>query len=369
MDDIVSCTEKELENGTEQKRGSSINSSSLSKKHSQSTGDMLEDDNERHFFTVYRQMEIRVSDFPEGSSISSLRRKFETDTQRRPSQNLRHAKELVQHHETTDIDRKVSYTRRVGEIPKLSGGARIIRDDFHKDSNEPHDVDKQSPPDPDSARRRGSPTSASSPVVFVCTDDLLPNTDASPPPEEPQPSQDFNIVNNAIEYVPKACLSDNRKPVVPQVTPPQIIPIKNDESGVTEMLRLLDKFQRSRDERRLEDSRISQTPEVAINMHSQSREHTSRHPAVDAIPMHCSTNSHAFSLGAHHSLKISQPNIVNISVGSSTQKFHSHKEDVMRSLYMNAIFFMVLITTALSRYFIEEVTNNSKSASSHLEYN
>ncbi|VDM54194.1 unnamed protein product [Angiostrongylus costaricensis] len=64
VDDITPAAEEELQNGRIGKNGySSANFSPLSRKHSQSTGDMLED--ERCLFTVHRTVEIGESGHPE----------------------------------------------------------------------------------------------------------------------------------------------------------------------------------------------------------------------------------------------------------------------------------------------------------------
>ncbi|VDM55248.1 unnamed protein product [Angiostrongylus costaricensis] len=158
-------------------------------------------------------------------------------------------------------------------MPILSSNAQVIKDDFYKDSNpEIHTVDMQSPPDPDSARRRVSPTLTSSPGAFVHADDFQTNSGVSPPPEEPKPSRDYGVIYGGNDCLPKACLWEIRKPTVPRVTRPQVIPKSNDESGVTEMLRLLNKFQRLRDEQRSEQIRVAQMPEMTTSRHSQSRE-------------------------------------------------------------------------------------------------
>ncbi|PAV57167.1 hypothetical protein WR25_14062 [Diploscapter pachys] len=65
--------------------------SPLSRKHSKSTSDVYGDEESRAF-SVHRTVHLEKEDV-DASSISALRRKFEANVQRRPSQNMRHAKE------------------------------------------------------------------------------------------------------------------------------------------------------------------------------------------------------------------------------------------------------------------------------------
>ncbi|KJH43638.1 hypothetical protein DICVIV_10334 [Dictyocaulus viviparus] len=257
---------------------------------------MLDDDDERRIISVHRTINTQETDHPRTPSISALRRKFEINVHRKPSQNLRHAKDLsrsispkvvnyddddepefikigrrirrnsmlledsednykaAQQKNMSEMSKsevpKVSYNRRVAEIPRLSRSARIVRDDSHENPNlDAQATDMTSPPDPDSARQRRSPTTDITPVMFVCTDDLQLNTDPSPPPEEPKPSKDINNADGSNHNIVKPCMFTNRKSIIPQVTPPQIIPKNNDDSGIFEMMRLLDKFQRARGSR------------------------------------------------------------------------------------------------------------------------
>ncbi|RCN48419.1 hypothetical protein ANCCAN_05567, partial [Ancylostoma caninum] len=511
VDDILSTAEEEpLRSHTALSARSTTPLSPLSRQQSQSTGDMLDAVDERRTFVVHRTMNIQPDEYPDSTSISALRRKFEINVQRRPSQNLRHAKSLgssnyesrvrptsadLSHHstpilfnkdvppprglrlveappkstpsptadhqightvsmlipgnseaeepkqtsprhapiaserltsaaapqtfktlesknepsymdqrkpfrvlevlnratapkivdnnnddepefikigrrlrrnsmhleelepirdyskeqeyreshkdapqkvaESLEIQRsavqKVPFIRRTAEIPKLSTNASIVHDDFYEDSlhescSLTRSLDLVSPPDPDSARQRPSPRTDSIPTVFVCTDDLPPTTDASPPPEEPRPPQELQFIDESNDYIPKTHVSDVRPSALPLLSSPQIIPHNSDDSGVTEMQRLLNRFRKSRDERHLETIKALESTGMVIAPEPAQAKQAQQRPFVHAIVgVRPSSGSTDRSLFVHRAMNLSRPNVVNISVRSDAVPSHARK--------------------------------------------
>ncbi|ETN80748.1 hypothetical protein NECAME_08989 [Necator americanus] len=298
---------------------------SLSTMQSQSTNDVLDAVETQRVFVVHRTMNIQPEEHPNSTSINELRRKFENNVQRRPLRNSNRAKmrnhapvagisdtsnddelefirigrllrrkpvqlEEINHthhkypkenehidskfvsiHGTTDslksrstVLQKVPFIHRISEVPNLSSNASIVADNCYASQTIdecPHSdsLDLITPPDPESSRQR----TGSVPAVSVCTLDLsLPN-DKSPPPEEPRPPQDF-VIYGGNDYTPKPHVQDFRVSAFPYFVPPQVTSHNNDNTGVKEIQGLLNKFQRSRNERHLQRMKDSAAAEFAL---------------------------------------------------------------------------------------------------------
>ncbi|KHJ99955.1 hypothetical protein OESDEN_00018 [Oesophagostomum dentatum] len=506
MDDILSSAEEEpLRTTTALSARSSTPLSPLSKRQSQSTGDMLDAVDERRTFLVHRTINLQPDEYPDTKSISALRRKFEINVHRRPSQNLRHVKnqvlstyeprirptsidlshqpspipfnkdvppprlrlaeaparstpsptteyightvsmlipdrneveapkmlplritpvaekiispvtspqsfamfgsrpeaaqndyrkpfrvlEVLNHasnakvHENNNDDepefikigrrlrknsvhledlehlrefakerfeasreepvrapepdaqrgatRRVPFIRRNAEIPKLSSQASIVTDDFYKDTRveiEPpsRSLDMMSPPDPDSARQRTSPSIDSNPTVFVRTDDIPQAVDASPPPEEPRPPQEMELIDGSSDYAPRDRILDMRPSPVPLLSSPQILPHNSDDSGVMEMQRILNRFRKTRDERHTEATKIIESPEMIAHPEQAQPNQPQQRPFVHAIVgVRPSTAPADRPLFIHRAMNLSRPNVVNISVKSEVSAIHNRK--------------------------------------------
>ncbi|XGW32963.1 hypothetical protein V3C99_017461 [Haemonchus contortus] len=202
-----------------------------------------------------------------------------------------------------------AFSPRLMELPMLSNNARVINDDFYEDP-EPHHSEVASPPDPDSARERTSHIPEAEPAVFVRTDVITSATNSSPPPEEPKP----RVVAN--DYIPKACAAENSHSILPQTLSQRITPHNEDEVGVTEMQRLLHKFQRARDERQLEERKSVAAFELPSNLPSSVPKRNFVHAVVGVRLSGLPTTSDGQSING--SLGLNKPNVVNISVRSDT---------------------------------------------------
>ncbi|VDO90788.1 unnamed protein product [Haemonchus placei] len=153
------------------------------------------------------------------------------------------------------------------------------------------------------------------PAVFVRTDDITSAINSSPPPEEPKP----RVVAN--DYIPKACAAENSHSILPQTLSQRITPHNEDEIGVTEMQRLLHKFQRARDERQLEEKKSVAAFELPSNLPSSAPKRNFVHAVVGVRLSGSPTTSDGQPING--SLGLNKPNVVNISVRSDTSTLPS----------------------------------------------
>ncbi|CAJ0609640.1 unnamed protein product [Cylicocyclus nassatus] len=236
--------------------------------------------------------------------------------------------------EFSHSSRKVPFVRRRAEVPNLTRQASIVTDDFYETSrpsisslthSSARSLDMMSPPDPDSARQRSTDDVSSKPTVFIRTDDLPPAMDASPPPEEPRPPQHQESIDADHEYILRGRTPEVRSPSLPPFSSPPVIPRNMDDTGVTEMQRLLTRFRKERDERHL--GKIVEPLENDSFSEQQRKPLQERPPVHTVVGVRPSLPPANRPLFVHRAVNLSRPNVVNISVKGDTPTLLAKRYD------------------------------------------
>ncbi|KAK5982739.1 hypothetical protein GCK32_004152 [Trichostrongylus colubriformis] len=327
--------------------------SQFSRLQSQSTGDMIDTKVSCRPFTVHRTVNTEEPNDIRGATISAIRRKFGAPLQRESAFSPRHAKAMShagagevannnedvvpefikvsqrlrksstllrkgEEEDTRNISEKTSYhcvrspktcrafsSNFVG-IPTFSNNARVVSDDFCKETKPPR-LENNSPPDPDPTRKRVSNTSDAKPAFAICTDDIFTTINTSPPPEEPTPSLDVN------DYISGACAKEIRTSVPRNLR-------DNDKMGAIEVQCLLRKFQRSRSERQQEARASMAASELPSNLPPAVPKDRTYVHAVFGVRL-SGLPASSTMIPINGSMALANPNVVRITVRSDSSTF------------------------------------------------